>query len=245
MWEKHPKVLWSTIPLTLVCALIIWVVPTVSISVWAQPQAPQETFFESSLRTANETGTMASETGATTPPAAAAPTTTANEAAASQGVPGGDRPLLWQGQISSKSSDVPGREGAQSAIVISPREDNSLLSGTLTYQASRPVTLIVWNNVDLGNTSAIPEQFGDLGDIVKIGGKSVALTEIGSGTSGSIPFTGNAIELVGEEDPFIVTYSLDAKPAQAKIVSDIQSLKSFNATALEAQQGEGDEDEGG
>jgi hypothetical protein len=214
----------STIPLTLVCALTIFVVPTISISVWAQSQAPQETFFESSLRTSNETGTMA------------------NETAASQGA-GGDRPLLWQGQISSKPSDVPGREGAESAVVISPRKDNSLLSGTLTYQASRPVALIVWNNVDLGNTSAIPEEFGDLGDIVKIGGKSVALTEIGSGTSGSVPFTGNAIELVGEEDPFIVTYSLDAKPALAKIVSDIQSLKGFNATGFEEQQEEGEDDD--
>jgi hypothetical protein len=236
MFEIDTKVLLSTIPLTLVCALTIFVVPTISISVWAQSQAPQETFFESSLRTANETGTMANETTATAAPPAAAPTTTPNEAAPSQGA-GGDRPLLWQGQISSKPSDVPGREGAESAVVISPRKDNSLLSGTLTYQASRPVALIVWNNVDLGNTSAIPEEFGDLGDIVKIGGKSVALTEIGSGTSGSVPFTGNAIELVGEEDPFIVTYSLDAKPAVAKIVSDIQSLKGFNATAFEEQQG--------
>jgi hypothetical protein len=224
MFQIHTKVLLSTIPLTLVCALTIFVVPTISISVWAQSQAPQETFFESSLRTSNETGTMA------------------NETAASQGA-GGDRPLLWQGQISSKPSDVPGREGAESAVVISPRKDNSLLSGTLTYQASRPVALIVWNNVDLGNTSAIPEEFGDLGDIVKIGGKSVALTEIGSGTSGSVPFTGNAIELVGEEDPFIVTYSLDAKPALAKIVSDIQSLKGFNATGFEEQQEEGEDDD--
>jgi hypothetical protein len=224
MFQIHTKVLLSTIPLTLVCALTIFVVPTISISVWAQSQAPQETFFESSLRTSNETGTMA------------------NETAASQGA-GGDRPLLWQGQISSKPSDVPGREGAESAVVISPRKDNSLLSGTLTYQASRPVALIVWNNVDLGNTSAIPEEFGDLGDIVKIGGKSVALTEIGSGTSGSVPFTGNAIELVGEEDPFIVTYSLDAKPALAKIVSDIQSLKGFNATGFEEQQEGGEDDD--
>jgi hypothetical protein len=146
-------------------------------------------------------------------------------------------PLLWQGQISSKPSEVPGREGAQSAVIVSPRGDNALLSGILTYQASRPVSLVVWNNVELGNTSAIPEEFGDLGDIVKLDGKSIALTEIGSGTSGSVPFTGNAIELVGEEDPFIVTYSLDAKPARADIVSDIQSLKSFNATAFEAQQG--------
>jgi hypothetical protein len=241
MFENQTKVLLSTILLTLVCALIICVIP--GMSVWAQSQAPPETFFESSLRTANETGAMPNETGAAAAPSAAAPTTTANEAAASQSA-GGPRPLHWQGQISSKPSDVPGREGAESAVVISPR--TSLLSGTLTYQASRPVDLIVWNNVKLGNTTTIPEEFGDLGDIVKIGGKSFALTEIGSGTSGSVPFTGNAIELVGEEeDPFIVTYSLDATPAKAKIVSDLQSLKSFNATSFEEQQGgEEDDDEG-
>jgi hypothetical protein len=227
MIENQTKVLLSTIPLTLVCALIICVIPTTSIPVWAQPQAPQETFFESTLRTANETGTMASETAAAPPPAA------------SQGT-GGDRPLLWQGQISSKASEVPGREGAQSAVIVSPRDD-TVLSGILTYQASRPVALIVWNNAELGNTTAIPEEFGDLGDIVKIDGKTIALTEIGSGTSGSVPFTGNAIELVGEEDPFIVTYSLNAIPARASVVSDIQSLKSFNATEFEQQQ-EGAED---
>lgn len=66
------------------------------------------------------------------------------------------------------------------------------------------------------------------------------MTEIGSGSSGSVPVTGNAIESVGEEDPFIVTYSLDDKPDLTKIFSDIKSLKSSNATAFEEQQGGGE-----
>jgi len=138
--------------------------------------------------------------------------------------------LLRQGQISSSPSDVPGREETQSAVIVPPRDDNAVLSGILTYQASRPVDLFVWNNVKLENTSAIPEEFGDLDNIVNIGGKTFALAEVGSGSSASVPFTGNAVEVVGEDDPFIVTYSLNAFPALANLVSDLQSLNIFNAT---------------
>ncbi|MGH9979350.1 MAG: hypothetical protein ACRD8Z_26475, partial [Nitrososphaeraceae archaeon] len=151
--------------------------------------------------------------------------------------------LLRQGQISSSQSDVPGREDTQSAIILSPREDNAVLSGILTYQANRPVDLFVWNNVELENTTAIPEEFGELDDIVNIGGKTFALADVSSGNSGSVPFTGSAVEVVGEEEPFIVTYSLNAVPALANIVSDLQSLSSFNATA--ADEGDDEEDDEG
>ena len=82
----------------------------------------------------------------------------------------------------------------------------------------------------LQNTTDIPEEFGDLGDIVNIGGKTFALAQVGSGSSASVPFTGNAVEVVGEDEPFIVTYSLNAIPALAKVVSDLQSLSAFNST---------------
>jgi hypothetical protein len=245
MLETKIKVLLSTIPAGLLGVLLVLMVQSAPLPVLAQ--SGQETFFEEAVRSANTTG------------ADAAPATTtgaANETETSPGVesatattgPGGARQeaggaalaaLLQQGQISSTLSDVPGREDTQSALIVPPRDDNAVLSGILTYHASRPVDLFVWNNVELENTTTIPEEFGDLGDIVNIGGKTFSLADVSAGPSGSVPFTGNAIEVVGEDEPFIVTYSLNALPALANLVSDLQSLKSFNATAAE----EGDEDD--
>jgi hypothetical protein len=150
--------------------------------------------------------------------------------------------MLRQGQVSSSLSDVPGREDRQSAIIVTPREDNAVLSGILTHQASRPLDLFVWNNVDPQNTSAIPEEFGVLDDIVNIGGKTFALADVSSGNSGSVPFTGNAVEVVGGEALFIVTYSLNAVPALANLASDLRSLSSFNATAADGEDEEDDDE---
>ena len=153
--------------------------------------------------------------------------------------------MLRQGQISSSLSDVPGREDTQSAVIVPPRDDNAVLSGILTYQVSRPVDLFVWNNVEPENTTAIPEEFGDLGDIVKIGGKTFALADVSSGASGSVPFAGNAVEVVGEDEPFIVTYSLNAIPGLANLVNNLQSLNTSNATAPEGGADAGDDDDEG
>ena len=47
----------------------------------------------------------------------------------------------------------------------------------------------------------------DLGDILRLNGQLVSISEIGSGESGSMPFTGNAIGFISEEEdePFIVS----------------------------------------
>jgi hypothetical protein len=249
MLESKIKIVFSTIPLALLGMLMVLVVQNAALPALAQPG--QETFFESAVREANQTQTSPGAAGATEGPGAAE----AGGAAGATEGPGvasqlgsqersggaAAAAMLRQGQISSSPSDVPGREDTQSAIIVTPREDNAVLSGILTYQASRPVDLLVWNNVELQNTTAIPEEFGDLDDIVNIGGKTFALADVSSGNSGSVPFTGNAVEVVGEDEPFIVTYSLNAVPALANLVSDIQSLNSFNATA--AEEGEDDEDD--
>jgi hypothetical protein len=203
----------------------------------ALAQHAQETFFESDVRVANETQGqgVATQDGSQEGAVAGGGGDAAAGAAAA---------LLRQGQISSSQSDVPGRDDTQAVVIVPPRDDNAVLSGILTFQASRPVDLLVWNNVELENTTAIPEEFGDLDDIVNIGGKTFALAEVGSGNSASVPFTGNAVEVVGEDEPFIVTYSLNAFPALANLVSDLQSLNSFNATAAEEGDDADNDDEG-
>src|SRR5919106_758479 len=240
MLESKIKIVFSTLPLALLGTLMVLVVQTAALPVLAQPG--QQTFFESAVREANQTQTTPGAAGATEGPGVASQPGS-QERSVGGGAAAAAAAMLRQGQISSSVSDVPGREDTQSAIIVTPREDNAVLSGILTYQASRPVDLLVWNNVELQNTTAIPEEFGDLDDIVNIGGKTFALADVSSGNSGSVPFTGNAVEVVGEDEPFIVTYSLNAVPALANLVSDIQSLNSFNATAADEADDEEDDEE--
>ncbi|MGC2308955.1 MAG: hypothetical protein WA461_11165 [Nitrososphaeraceae archaeon] len=244
MLESKIKVLLSTIPIALLGAVMVLGVQSAALPALAQPA--QETFFESAVSTANETQAGGGEAAAasTGPGVATQDGSQEGAVAGGGGAAAAGAALLQQGQISSSPSDVPGREDTQAVVIVPPREDNAVLSGILTYQASRPVDLLVWNNVELENTSAIPEEFGDLDDIVNIGGKTFALAEVGSGNSASVPFTGNAVEVVGEDEPFIVTYSLNAFPALANLVSDIQSLNSFNATAAEEGDDADNDDEG-
>ena len=228
MLETKIKVLLWTIPLALLGALLVLTVQSTPLPAIAQSN--QGTFFEEAIRSSNGTGEG-------TPPASSAGAGAGAVSQEGEGAGGESAAmgasLMRQGQISSSESDVPGRDDAQSAIIIPPRDDNAVLSGILTYHASRPVDLIVWNNVELENTTAIPEEFGDIDDIVDVGGKTFALAAVGAGDSGSIPFAGNAIEVVGEDEPFIVTYSFNAFPALANLVNDIQSLNAFNATAAD------------
>ena len=249
MLDSKFKVLLSTIPIALLGTLMVLAVQTVALPAMAQPA--QETFFESAVREANQTGTSTGAAAQSTEgPAAASQGESQNRTTGGGGGGGAaaavGAAMLRQGQISSSPSDVPGREDTQSAVIVPPRDDNAVLSGILTYQASRPVDLFVWNNVEPENTTAIPEEFGDLGDIVKIGGKTFALADVSSGASGSVPFAGNAVEVVGEDEPFIVTYSLNAIPGLANLVNNLQSLNTSNATAPEGgADASGDDDDEG
>ena len=238
MLETKIKVLSWTIPTAVLGALLVLTVQSAPLPALAQ--SSQGTFFEEALGSANATA-------AGTPPASSAETGTGTVSQEDEGAGGESAAMgasvMRQGQISSSESDVPGRDDAQSAVIVPPRDDNAVLSGILTYHSSRPVDLIVWNNVELENTTAIPEEFGDIDDIVNIGGKTFALAGVSSGDSGSVPFAGNAIEVVGENEPFIVTYSLNAFPALASLVNDIQSLNAFNATAADEGADAGNDDE--
>jgi len=143
--------------------------------------------------------------------------------------------VVWQGFIASKPSDIPGRKGS-SALILAPRNDQGVYSGILTYQASKPVKVVVWNTVNLNNKTAIPKQFGSQEDMIKMGKNTVSLTTLGSSDkSGSIPFTGNAIELVntggGKNKDFTATYSVNVVGSQGKMVNNLQSIAAAaNAT---------------
>jgi hypothetical protein len=96
-------------------------------------------------------------------------------------------------------------------------------SGVLTFTASKSPTVEVWHNFDAGNTSDIPtKSFGTM-KLSDYQGKKYALTDIsGSGGSGSVPFSGNAV-LLHAGSPFTVTYTVNAVAQPSKVVNNVQS----------------------
>lgn len=136
--------------------------------------------------------------------------------------PGSD--FTWKGMVSSHPSILPGRENIQSAVVLPPREDGAMYSGMVTFQANRPVDVISWNVLDPINVT-VSEDFGNRDNVLSMEGLDLALIELDSSIdSGSIPFTGNALELVGDEDPFLVTYSVTAIANSAVQLNDVRNL---------------------
>ena len=197
-----------------------------------QEQQPQETFFESALRASNESAVTQGQ----------------QQQQSAVAVPPLNSDFVWQGQVSSQPVQLREGEEPQSAIILPTRDDRAIYSGIITHQASRPVDLIVLNVLNPGNTSAIPEQFGNLDDIINLNGQLVSINEIGSGESGSMPFTGNAVGFISDdEEPFLVTYTLTAVPEQARTINDITSILGFNATTtsddVAADEGEEEEEE--
>ena len=65
------------------------------------------------------------------------------------------------------ASKLPGHQDEHEAVILGPRNDGGVYSGILTYQASKPVKVIVWNLVNLDNKTAIPKEFGSQKDMIK------------------------------------------------------------------------------
>jgi hypothetical protein len=141
----------------------------------------------------------------------------------------------WQGTVSSTPTPLAGGKG-EVAVLLPLRKDGGLYTGVITFTASKPVQVEVWNVLSGVNaTMAIGKQFGKLAIAPSPNGKGfVATSLVGSGdTSGSVPFTGNAIALSGKS-PFIATYSLTAQSTAGKVTNNLAS-----ATALAAATGGG------
>jgi hypothetical protein len=216
---------------TILSAIAISALLIASIAV-AGMQSSQQAFAQNTTGATaqNQTGATAqNQTGATAQNQTGA--TAQKPSAASAKEPPSNKNFVWQGTVSSSPSKLPGHEKDKVAIILPPRKDVGVYSGILTFHASKPVRVVVWNVANPGNTTAIPEQFGKE-DVVKAGNMKVVQAEIGSrNRAGSTPFTGNAVELVGGDSDFTATYSVNALATKAKIVNNIESLKSFNATS--------------
>jgi hypothetical protein len=148
--------------------------------------------------------------------------------------------FVWSGFVSSSIDGLPSPEDdAQSAVLLPLRGDDALYSGTLTFQSNSPVDVVVWNQVPPGNETAILEDFGDTSGFGVVMNKTVIPIEIASSTSGSVPFTGNALELVGDDvESFAATYAINAIAAQPELVSDLTSLGNFATEEEGEEEGE-------
>jgi hypothetical protein len=133
--------------------------------------------------------------------------------------------FVWKGIISSDTSILPGRESTRSAVILPPREDGAMYAGILTFQASRPVDVVSWNILDPTNIT-MSEDIGDRDDVIPVPGLEIALNELDtSSESGSVMFTGNVLEVTGEDDdPFVVTYNVKARADNASQINDVHSL---------------------
>ncbi|MFL6326858.1 MAG: hypothetical protein ACJ71I_05210 [Nitrososphaeraceae archaeon] len=142
----------------------------------------------------------------------------------------------WQGTVSSIPSPLAGHTRDNVAIVLPLRNDGGLYTGVITFTASKGVQVQVWNVLSgVSPTTTIGRDFGELAISPSPNGKGfVATTEVGGGgrgdTSGSVPFTGNAIALVGRS-PFLATYSLTAQATAGKVTNNLTSATALAAAA--------------
>jgi hypothetical protein len=142
----------------------------------------------------------------------------------------------WQGTVSSIPSPLAGHTRDNVAIVLPLRNDGGLYTGVITFTASKGVQVQVWNVLSgVSPTMTIGRDFGELAISPSPNGKGfVATTEVAPGgrgdTSGSVPFTGNAVALVGRS-PFIATYSLTAQATAGKVTNNLTSATALAAAA--------------
>src|ERR671933_1396434 len=150
-------------------------------------------------------------------------TSTASRAPSGPAEPRAGQTVNWQGTVSSVPSPLAGHK-EDVAVILPLRKDGGLYTGVITFTASKGVNLQVWNLLSgVSPTAAIGKGFGKLAISPTENGKFVATSDVGSAdTSGSVPFAGNAIALVGKS-PFIATYSVTAQATTGKVTNNLTS----------------------
>jgi hypothetical protein len=164
-----------------------------------------------------------------------ATSSTARPSSTSQpSIPRVGQTVNWQGTVSSIPSPLAGHARDNVAVILPLRNDGGLYTGVVTYTSSKDTRVQVWNVLSGVNpgTTPIARDFGSLALSPSPNGRGfVATTEVGEGdTSGSVPFSGNALALVGR-GPFIATYSVTAQATAGKVTNNLTSAAALAATA--------------
>jgi hypothetical protein len=168
-------------------------------------------------------------------------TTTTTPRAAATPQPRVGQTVNWQGTVSSIPSPLAGHTRENVAVILPLRNDGGLYTGVVTFTSSKNAMVQVWNVLSgVSPGMNIGRGFGSLAISPSPNGKGfVATTDVGSGdTSGSVPFTGNALALVGRS-PFIATYSLTAQATAGKVTNNLTSATALAAIAGGAAGGGG------
>ena len=170
---------------------------------------------------AHAQATSTPSTPSTTPPSP-------RPAAGGQKEPTTGQTVNWQGTVASIPSPLPGKD-EDVAVILPPRKDAGLYTGVITWTASKSVSAQVWNELS-GVSATMPlntKTFGKLAISPYTGNKLIATATIGSGdTSGSVPFAGNAVALVGKS-PFIATYSVTAQATKSTPTNNLTSAQAL------------------
>ena len=157
-------------------------------------------------------------------------TSTASRPAGPQ-EPRAGQTVNWQGTVSSVPSPLAGHK-EDVAVILPLRKDGGLYTGVVTFTSSKGVNVQVWNLLSgVSPTAPIGKSFGKLEISPTASGKFVATSDVGSAdTSGSVPFAGNALALVGKS-PFIATYSVTAQATSGKVTNNLTSATALAAAA--------------
>jgi hypothetical protein len=136
--------------------------------------------------------------------------------------------VVLQGTVASTLSPLAGHGKEQVAVVLPLRKDGAVYTGVLTFTASKGVQAEIWQEVTgVSPSTPIPKQYGAIPVSMSPSGKGIISTVLvpsSSATSGSIPFTGNALALHGSgSSPFIATYSVTAQTSQAQVLNNVTS----------------------
>jgi hypothetical protein len=181
----------------------------------------------SSLIAGNQFTQQAHAQATSTPSTPSTPSTTTTSprpAAGGQAEPKAGQTVNWQGTVSSIPSPLPGHK-EDVAIILPPRKDGGLYTGVITFTASKGVNVQVWNELS-GVSATQPlntKSFGKLAVSPYTNGKLIATSDVGTGdNSGSVPFAGSAVALVGKS-PFIATYSVTAQATTGKVTNNLTS----------------------
>jgi hypothetical protein len=149
--------------------------------------------------------------------------------------------IVEQGTVSSDVDPLKGHEGHQAAVILPPRNDSAVYSGTLTFTASKPVQVAVINmyNIDNATAAQIPDKFGQLLNAPAPWNTSVTVTPLMMNVeyldsptmSKTVPFVGNLVALhTMNGEPFIANYAVVADVLQPEIVNNLDSAMANSTT---------------
>jgi hypothetical protein len=149
--------------------------------------------------------------------------------------------IVQQGTVSSDVDPLKGHEGHQAAVILPPRNDSAVYSGTLTFTASKPVQVAVINMYNLDNVTAaqIPDKFGQLLNAPAPWNTSATVTPLMMNVeyldsptmSKTVPFVGNLVALhTMNGEPFIANYAVVADVLQPEIINSLDSAMTNSTT---------------